>query len=97
MDAPSLVVSHDREFLRRTVTHVAELDPFSHRLAVFAGGWEAYLAEREVAARHARERYEGYATRRSDLLERAQREREWSTKGIGARQAAGRGQRQDPP
>ncbi|MFN8092280.1 MAG: ABC-F family ATP-binding cassette domain-containing protein [Vicinamibacteria bacterium] len=82
-DAPSLVVSHDREFLRRTVTHVAELDPFSHRLTVFAGGWEAYLAEREVAARHARERYEVYAARRGELLERAQREREWSTKGIG--------------
>jgi ATPase subunit of ABC transporter with duplicated ATPase domains len=90
LDAPSLVVSHDREFLRRTVTHVAELDPFSHRLAVFAGGWEAFLVEREVAARHARERYDGYAARRSDLLERAQREREWSTKGIGRakRQAA---------
>ena len=38
LDAPVAVVSHDREFLRRTVTHVAELDEFTHRLTLFAGG-----------------------------------------------------------
>jgi ATPase subunit of ABC transporter with duplicated ATPase domains len=80
-DAPVVLVSHDRAFLRRTVTHVAELDPFTHRLAVFAGGWDAYLAERTVAARHAQERYEEYADRRDALAGRAQREREWATRG----------------
>ena len=39
--APIAIVSHDREFLRRTVTHVAELDEFTHRITVFAGGWDA--------------------------------------------------------
>jgi ATPase subunit of ABC transporter with duplicated ATPase domains len=81
-DAPVVLVSHDREFLRRTVTHVAELDPFTHALSVFAGGWDAYLTERGVAARHARERYEVYADRRDHLLARAQREREWSRVGV---------------
>ena len=77
-----VVVSHDREFLRRTVTHVAELDPFSHRLTMFAGGWDAFLREREVSARHAQERYDEYSDRRSTLLGRAQREREWATQGL---------------
>ncbi len=80
--APVLLVSHDREFLRRTVTHVAELDEFTHKLALFAGGWEAYLVERDVSARHARERFEDYAARRDDLLARAQREREWASQGL---------------
>ncbi len=80
--APLVVVSHDREFLRRTVTHVAEFDEFSHRLTVFAGGWDAFLTEREVAARHARERYDEYATKKDALLGRAQREREWASVGL---------------
>ena len=81
-NTPLVVVSHDREFLRRTVTHVAEFDEFTHRITVFAGGWDAYLAEREVAARHAQERFDEYADKRSDLLGRAQREREWATRGV---------------
>ncbi|MFM7061485.1 MAG: ABC-F family ATP-binding cassette domain-containing protein [Actinomycetes bacterium] len=80
-DAPVILVSHDRAFLRRTVTHVAELDPFSHRLAMFAGGWESYLTERALAAHHAQQRYEEYADRRDALAGRAQREREWATRG----------------
>jgi len=81
LSAPVAVVSHDREFLRRTVTHVAELDEFTHRLTMFSGGWDAFLAERELAARHARERYEEYADKRANLAGRAQREREWATQG----------------
>ncbi|MBP7149370.1 MAG: ABC-F family ATP-binding cassette domain-containing protein [Acidobacteria bacterium] len=80
--APLVIVSHDRELLRRTVTHVAELDEFTHRLALFAGGWDAFLAERELAGRHARERFEVYADKRAGLLARAQREREWAAKGL---------------
>ena len=79
---PVAIVSHDREFLRRTVTHVAELDEFTHRITVFAGGWDAFLTEREVAARHARERYEEYADKKANLSGRAQREREWATQGL---------------
>jgi ATPase subunit of ABC transporter with duplicated ATPase domains len=81
LSAPVAVVSHDREFLRRTVTHVAELDEFTHRLTMFSGGWDAFLAERDLAARHARERYEEYADKRANLAGRAQREREWATQG----------------
>jgi ATPase subunit of ABC transporter with duplicated ATPase domains len=80
--APLVIVSHDREFLRRTVTHVAELDEFTHRVTMFAGGWDAFLAERDVAARHARERFDEYADKKANLLGRAQREREWATQGL---------------
>jgi ATPase subunit of ABC transporter with duplicated ATPase domains len=82
LQAPVAIVSHDREFLRRTVTHVAELDEFTHRLTLFSGGWDAFLAEREVAARHARDRYDEYADKKQNLLGRAQREREWATQGL---------------
>jgi ATPase subunit of ABC transporter with duplicated ATPase domains len=82
LDAPLVMVSHDREFLRRTVTHVAELDEFSHQLVLYAGGWDAYLEERELAARHARERYDEYAAKRSNLAKRAQQEREWASQGL---------------
>jgi ATPase subunit of ABC transporter with duplicated ATPase domains len=82
LQAGVVVVSHDREFLRRTVTHVAELDEFEHTLTLFAGGWDAYLAERELAAQHARERYEEFADKKASLLGRAQREREWATQGL---------------
>ena len=34
------LVSHDREFLRRVVTDVAELDEFTHGVTVFAGGYD---------------------------------------------------------
>jgi len=80
--AGMVIVSHDREFLRRTVTHVAELDEFSHGLSVYAGGWDAFLAERELAALHARERFEDYDDKRRALLGRAQREREWASQGL---------------
>ncbi|HRE02092.1 MAG TPA: ATP-binding cassette domain-containing protein, partial [Ilumatobacteraceae bacterium] len=81
--AGMVIVSHDREFLRRCVTHVAELDEFTHRLSLYAGGWDSYLAERELASQHARERYDEYAAKRDALAGRAQREREWATQGLG--------------
>jgi ATPase subunit of ABC transporter with duplicated ATPase domains len=51
VSAPMALVSHDRTFLARTVTHVLELDEFSHTAREFAGGWEAYLGERANARR----------------------------------------------
>ncbi|MCU1394939.1 MAG: putative transporter ATP-binding protein [Ilumatobacteraceae bacterium] len=83
LQAGLVVVSHDREFLRRVVTHVAEIDEFSHDISMYSGGWEAFLAERELAAQHARERYEEYAEKKGALAGRAQREREWATQGLG--------------
>ncbi len=77
-----VVVSHDREFLARTVSRVVELDLAQQRIAVYGGGYGAYLEEREVARRHAREEYEQYEERRSGLTDRARMQREWSDKGV---------------
>ncbi|WP_019201103.1 ABC-F family ATP-binding cassette domain-containing protein [Tsukamurella sp. 1534] len=77
-----VVVSHDREFLARTVTTVVELDLAQQQIGVYGGGYEAYLVERDVARRHAREEYEQYAGRLSDLQDRAQMQRNWMEHGV---------------
>jgi ATPase subunit of ABC transporter with duplicated ATPase domains len=78
----AVIVSHDRAFLDRTITAVLELDEHDHTARQFNGGWSAYLEERAVARRHAEEAYLDYSTKRSSLLQRAQREREWSVQGV---------------
>jgi len=77
-----VVVSHDREFLARTVTRVVELDLAQQLVRVHDGGYESYLAEREVARRHAREQYEEYADTRGELEARARMQRNWMAKGV---------------
>ncbi|GAA4808035.1 ABC-F family ATP-binding cassette domain-containing protein [Tomitella cavernea] len=85
-----VVVSHDREFLARTVTRVVELDLAQQSVDVYDGGYEAYLAERAVARRHAREAYDAYADTRSRLEDRAQMQRNWLSQGVrNARRKAG--------
>ena len=76
-----VLVSHDREFLSRTIDRVLELDPANQRHSEFAGGWDAYLAEREIARRHARESYEEFADKRAELVGRVQSTREMSVRG----------------
>ncbi|GII62176.1 ABC transporter ATP-binding protein [Sphaerisporangium krabiense] len=80
--AGTVVVSHDREFLARTVTRVVELDLAQQQVNTYGGGYEAYLAEREVARRHARDRYEEYADTRASLETRARTQRAWMEKGV---------------
>jgi ATPase subunit of ABC transporter with duplicated ATPase domains len=80
--AGAVVVSHDREFLARTVTRVVELNLAQQQVAVFGGGYAAYLAEREVAREHTRAEYEEYAAKRAALEERARRQRNWMDKGV---------------
>jgi ATPase subunit of ABC transporter with duplicated ATPase domains len=77
-----VVVSHDREFLARTVTRVVELDLAQQLVRVHDGGYEAYLVEREVARRHAREEYEEYAETKGELEARARMQRNWMAKGV---------------
>ncbi|WNO71127.1 ABC-F family ATP-binding cassette domain-containing protein [Streptomyces sp. AM8-1-1] len=80
--AGTVVVSHDREFLTRTVTKVLELDLAQQQITLYGGGYAAYLEERETARRHAREGYEEYADKRSALEGRAQMQRSWMDKGV---------------
>ncbi len=77
-----VLVSHDREFLARSVTRVLELDLAQRTNRVYGGGYEAYLEERATVRRQAREDYEEFATKKADLVGRARTQREWSSKGV---------------
>jgi ATPase subunit of ABC transporter with duplicated ATPase domains len=77
-----VLVSHDREFLARTVTRVLELDLAQNVTTVFGGGYESYLEEREVGRRHRREQYDEFADKKADLVARARTQREWSSQGV---------------
>ncbi|MCS0638005.1 ATP-binding cassette domain-containing protein [Streptomyces sp. LP05-1] len=88
--AGTVVISHDREFLARTVTKVLELDLAQGRITLYGGGYESYLEERATARRHAREDYEEFADKKAALEDRARTQRSWMDKGVkNARRKAG--------
>lgn len=80
--AGTVVVSHDREFLTRTVNRVVELDLAQQQVNTYGGGYTSYLEERERARRHAREQYEEYADTKAALETRAHTQRNWMEKGV---------------
>ncbi|MEU8530602.1 MULTISPECIES: ABC-F family ATP-binding cassette domain-containing protein [Streptomyces] len=80
--AGTVVISHDREFLTRTVTKVLELDLAQQQITLYGGGYQAYLEERDTARRHAREEFEEYADKKAALEGRAQMQRSWMDKGV---------------
>ncbi|WP_394613283.1 ABC-F family ATP-binding cassette domain-containing protein [Lentzea sp. JNUCC 0626] len=88
--AGTVLVSHDREFLARTVTSVLELDLHQNAVHLYGGGYESYLEERARARQHARDDYEEYADTKSSLEARARMQRSWMEKGVkNARRKAG--------
>ncbi|WP_456824084.1 ABC-F family ATP-binding cassette domain-containing protein [Cellulomonas sp. P5_E12] len=81
-EAAIVVVSHDREFLSRTVTAVVEIDRSLQRVSTYGGSYDSYLEERSIARRRAREAYEGYSSRLDALNARARMQRAWMEKGV---------------
>ena len=81
LGAGLVVVSHDREFLARTVTTVLDLDEPSRTATLYGGGYDAYLAARALARQQARDSYEQFEDKRSGLVDQAQRQREQSVRG----------------
>ena len=77
-----VLVSHDRTFLEHTITHVLEIDEFTHQAKATAGGWTTFLSERAIAKEQAWEDFETYDAKRANLAGRSQREREWATQGV---------------
>jgi len=77
-----VLVSHDREFLSRVVTRIVELDLAQHQVAVYDGDYDAFLEERAVARRHAREAYEESSDTKEGLVSRSRTQREWSSQGV---------------
>jgi ATPase subunit of ABC transporter with duplicated ATPase domains len=89
LTAPLIVVSHDRAFLERTVTAVAEIDEHAHTLTRYDGGWTAFVDEHARARHHAERDYRAYVDRRDTLLERARTQRRWAAKGVRAARRSG--------
>ncbi|MFE7796218.1 ABC-F family ATP-binding cassette domain-containing protein [Nocardia sp. NPDC057440] len=79
---PLMVISHDREFLARTVNRIIELDLAQQQVGDYDGSYESYLMEREIARQHAREAYDDYADTKSGLEARAQMQRNWLEHGV---------------
>jgi ATPase subunit of ABC transporter with duplicated ATPase domains len=77
-----VVVSHDREFLERTVTSVLEIDDHTHTAREFGGGWVGYQSERANALRLAKEAFEVFQERKEQLSARAERQRQWAVVGV---------------
>lgn len=80
--AGTVLVSHDREFLTRSVHRVVELDLAQQQIRHYGGGYAAYLEEREVIRRHARAGFEEYAQTRAALEARGRAQRAWADKGV---------------
>jgi ATPase subunit of ABC transporter with duplicated ATPase domains len=94
-DGGLVVVSHDRAFLERVATAVLEIDEFSREGTVFGGGFAAYLEERERARAAARAAFEAYDDKRSALVDRARRDKEWARQGT-ARATSARARSAEP-
>lgn len=77
-----VLVSHDREFLARSVTRVLELDLAQGSNRLYGGGYDAFIEERAVVRRHLREKYDEFADKKADLVARARTQREWSSQGV---------------
>ncbi len=76
-----VVVSHDREFLSRTITSVFDIDGPLRTAKLYNGGWDAFLDHRAIAAQQARDAFEEYDDKRSGLVNQAQKQREQSVRG----------------
>jgi len=64
-----VVVSHDRAFLDRTVDRVVSIEPDTHFVREWAGGWSDYERARDTERAAALERFEQAQLRRRRLKE----------------------------
>jgi ATPase subunit of ABC transporter with duplicated ATPase domains len=79
----AVVVSHDREFLDRTVTRIVELDEWTRGTTEFDGGWSDYEAERERRRERHYRRWAVSVVERRRIEEQARRMAEWERRGYG--------------
>jgi ATPase subunit of ABC transporter with duplicated ATPase domains len=88
------LVSHDRALLGAVASQILDLDEFTRHGSMFAGGWDAFVAEREAARNRAIAAYSTYETERERLAETARRQRQWARSGA---QRAANPRNQDDP
>jgi ATPase subunit of ABC transporter with duplicated ATPase domains len=75
------LVSHDRALLSAIASQILEFDEFTRHGSLFAGGWDAFLAERAATRDRAVAAYSAYETERERLTEAARRQRQWARTG----------------
>jgi ATPase subunit of ABC transporter with duplicated ATPase domains len=78
-----VVVSHDRDFLDRTVERIVELDEWTHRATEFAGGWSDYEQARGDALRRQSQAYEAHEEKKARLVDQMRRMQRWEERGYG--------------
>jgi ATPase subunit of ABC transporter with duplicated ATPase domains len=83
MQGAIVLISHDRDFLDRTVERIVELDEWTHGAAEFARGWSAYERARAGARRRQHEAYEQYESEKARLQEQQRRMQRWEERGYG--------------
>jgi ATPase subunit of ABC transporter with duplicated ATPase domains len=79
----AVIVSHDRDFLDRTVTRIVELDEWKRGAREFAGRWSDYERARDEARRQQYAAYGRYAEEKERLQEQLRRMQEWERRGYG--------------
>jgi ATPase subunit of ABC transporter with duplicated ATPase domains len=83
VDAAVVVVSHDRDFLDRTVTRIVELDEWRRGAVEYAGGWSDFERTRGHAIRRQYDAYGAYTDEKTRLEEQMRRMQRWEERGYG--------------
>ena len=78
-----VLVSHDRDFLDRTVDRIVELDEWTHGTTEFAGGWSDYERARANALRRQYEAYDAHESEKARLEDQLRRMQRWEERGYG--------------
>ncbi len=83
LEGAVVLISHDRDFLDRTVERIVELDERTHGATEFSGGWSEYEQARASALRQQYEAYEQYEDEKARLEEQQRRMQQWEERGYG--------------
>ena len=78
-----VVISHDRDFLDRTVDRIVELDEWTHGATEFAGGWTEYEQTRAHALQRQHDAFDAYEGEKARLEEQMRQMQRWEERGYG--------------
>ncbi len=79
----AVIVSHDRDFLDRTVGRMVELDEWTRSAREFSGGWSDYERARASAQEQQSAAYRSYEGEKARLQNQLRRMQEWEKRGYG--------------
>jgi ATPase subunit of ABC transporter with duplicated ATPase domains len=88
-DGALVVVSHDREFLDRTVTRIVAFDAETRRAREFAGTYSDFERERELARRQEEDAYGAYIEEREQFAALLNERRGQARAGAGLGEKSG--------